>query len=165
MSRLAGAVAMVFGLAVGSAVVKAGEPIIVFTDHSRVLSVSRPPATVIVGNPSIADVTVQGNNVLLHARSYGDTNVIILDDEGNQLADYEVTVQHGGRNNVAIFKAGYRYSYVCAPLCEATLNVGDEKDYLLKWIGPQQQFKNKVSLGQKQGENTDAGDQASSDSQ
>jgi Flp pilus assembly secretin CpaC len=144
---------LALGLTALSPVAMAGEPITVYTDHSRVLSVSRPPATIIIGNPSIADVTIQGNQVLLHARSFGETNIIILDEQGSQLADYEVTVQLGGNNNVAVFKAGYRYSYVCAPDCESTLHVGDEKEYFLKWIVPEQQAKIKIAMGQKSGEN------------
>ena len=90
---------------------------------------------------------------MLHARSFGETNIIVLDEQGNQLADYEVTVQLGGNNNVAVFKAGYRYSYVCAPDCESTLHVGDDKEYFLKWIVHEQQAKIKIAMGQKSGEN------------
>jgi len=140
-------------LAVPTTMAHAGEPVTVYTDHSRVMTVARPAGTIIVGNPSIADVTVQGNNVLLHARSFGETNVIVLDEEGKQLADYEVTVQLGGDNNVALYKAGYRYSFVCAPDCESTLHVGDEPGYFMKWIMPEQQAKIGIALGQKVGEN------------
>ena len=129
------------------------EPITVFTDHSRVISVSRPPGTIIIGNPSIADVTIQGNQVLLHARSFGETNIIILDENGDHLADYEVTVQAGGGNDVAIFKGGPRYSYVCAPDCEVTLRVGDDTNYFMKAVVPQQQAKIGIAMGQKAGEN------------
>jgi len=152
-STLATSCIVVLGLAAAPHSAFAGEPITVYTDHSRVLSVSRPPATIIVGNPSIADVTIQGNQVLLHARSFGETNIIVLDEQGSQLADYEVTVQLGGKNNVAVFKAGYRYSYICAPDCESTLHVGDDKEYFLKWIVPEQQAKIKIAMGQKSGEN------------
>ena len=60
----------------GLAVAEAGQPVTVFTDHSRVFDLGRAPATIVVGNPSIADVTISGTQILLHARSYGTTNVI-----------------------------------------------------------------------------------------
>ena len=41
-----------------AAVAEAGERLTVYTDHSRILNVERAPGTVIVGNPSIADVTI-----------------------------------------------------------------------------------------------------------
>jgi hypothetical protein len=136
-----------------SAVAQAGQPITIYTDHSRILRVDRAPGTVIVGNPSIADVTIQGTQVFLHARSYGTTNIIIMDDNGNQLADYDVTVQTGGSDNVFVFKAGaVKQTYLCAPDCEATLHVGDDKDFF-KDLATQQQSKVNIALGQKSGEN------------
>jgi hypothetical protein len=138
----------------GMCAAQAGEPITVFTDHSRILNVDRPPGTVIVGNPSIADVTIQGNQVFLHARSYGTTNVIVMDENGNELVSYDVTVQTGGNDNVFVFKAGaIKQTFLCAPDCESILHVGDEKDFF-KELASQQQSKVNIALGQKSGENT-----------
>ena len=137
-----------------AAIAQAGEPITVYTDNSRILNVDRPPGTVIVGNPSIADITIQGNQVFLHARSYGTTNVIIMDENGNSLADYDVTVQTGGDDNVFVFKAGVvKQTYLCAPDCETILHIGDDKDYF-KEVASQQQSKVNIALGQKSGEST-----------
>lgn len=137
-----------------AAVAEAGERLTVYTDHSRVLNVDRAPGTVIVGNPSIADVTIQGTQVFLHARSYGTTNVLIMDENGNSLADYDVTVQTGGDDNVFVFKAGaIKQTYLCAPDCESILHVGDDKDYF-KELASQQQSKVGLALGQKSGEST-----------
>lgn len=133
------------------------EPITVYTDQSRIITLPRPAGTIIVGNPSIADVTIQGQQVLLHARSFGETNVIILDEAGQHIADYEVTVQLGGSNDVAVFKGGSRFTYVCAPDCEATLRVGDDPNYFLKAVVPQQQAKIGIAMGQKSGETIDQG--------
>lgn len=144
----------------GAVIAEAGQPLTVYTDHSRILNVDRAPGTVIVGNPSIADVTIQGNQVFLHARSYGTTNVIIMDENGNPLADYDVTVQTGGDDNVFVFKAGViKQTYLCAPDCESILHVGDEKDYF-KELAAQQQSKVGLALGQKSGESTGNNDTA-----
>lgn len=141
----------------GIAVAQAGEPVTVYTDHSRILDVGRPPGTIVVGNPSIADVTISGTQVLLHARSYGTTNIIILDEAGAQLADYEVTVQSGGDDNVYVFRAGYsQLTYLCAPDCERTLHIGDD-DKPFKIIAGQQKTKSGLALGQKDGENVAQG--------
>ncbi|MEQ1525007.1 MAG: hypothetical protein ABL936_27435, partial [Aestuariivirga sp.] len=61
----------------------------------------------------------------VHGRAYGSTNLIILDENGNQLSALEITVMLGGQNNLQMYKAGARYSYVCAPDCEGTLQSGD----------------------------------------
>ena len=139
-------------LLVSSAAALAGEPIVVRLDHSQIFAMARGPATVVVGNPSIADVTIEGKNVFLHARAFGSSNVLVLDDEGKQLADYDVTVQIGGNNNLIIFKAGLSQSYVCAPLCESTLHIGDDKNYFSDVIAPEQKMRNGIAMGQKDGE-------------
>ena len=103
----------------------AAEPLILKTDQTQLLALSGTPATVVVGNPSIADVTIQGNEVFLHGRAFGTTNIIIMDAAGARLSDFEVTVMKDGSHDVAVYKAGSRFSYVCAPDCEATFHVGD----------------------------------------
>lgn len=135
----------------GAAPAVAGEPLVVFTDQSRIITVARTPGTVVVGNPSIADVTIQEDKVFLHARGYGTTNILILDDQGNHLADYDVTVQTNLDNGVTVFRAGSQYSYVCDPDCESTLHIGDYKEYFAE-IAKQQQKRTAIALGQKEGE-------------
>jgi Pilus formation protein N terminal region len=150
----------VLALLAGMSLAKAGEPVTVFTDHSRILEVTRPPGTIIVGNPSIADVTIQGTQVFLHARSYGTTNIIIMDEAGDYLADYDVTVQTGGDDNVVVFRSSFsQQTLLCAPDCEATLHVGDDPGYF-KSVASQQQKKIGIALGQKDGENVSPQGQA-----
>ena len=150
-SRLSGLVSALVLVATSFAA-QAAEPIIIRSDQSQIIVMPRQPATVVVGNPSIADVTIQGQNVFLHARSYGTTNIIILDDEGKQLADYEVTVMLGGSNNLAMFKGGLQYTYVCAPDCEVSLHVGDDLDWFNKLVAGEMKTKNSLAMGQKGGE-------------
>ena len=109
----------------------AAQELIIKTDQTQLINVSGNPGAVVIGNPSIADATVHGDKIFVHGRAYGSTNLIILDQNGNQLASLDITVQLGGVNNLAIYKAGARYSYVCAPICEATLQAGDQVD----WFG------------------------------
>ncbi|HUQ36181.1 MAG TPA: pilus assembly protein N-terminal domain-containing protein [Aestuariivirga sp.] len=103
----------------------AAQELIIKTDQTQLISISGTPGTVVIGNPSIADVTVHGNRLFVHGRAYGSTNMIILDENGNQLTTLDVTVMLGGQNNLQIYKAGARYSYVCAPDCQGTLQSGD----------------------------------------
>ena len=107
----------------------AAQELVIKTDQTQLISISGTPGTVVIGNPSIADVTVHGNKLFVHGRAYGSTNLIILDENGNQLSALDVTVMLGGENNLQIYKAGARFSYVCAPLCEGTLQSGDAADY------------------------------------
>ena len=122
---------------------EAAEQLILLTDRTQLLALSGTPATVVVGNPSIADVTIQGNEVFLHGRAFGTTNIIIMDAAGTRLSDVEVTVMKGGSNDVTVYKAGNRFSYVCAPGCEATFHVGDDAAFFSQVTG---QAKQKVNL-------------------
>jgi Pilus formation protein N terminal region len=116
----------------------AAEKIVISTDQTQLISVSGNPGTVVVGNPSIADATVHGDKVFIHGRAFGSTNMIILDQNGAELASMEITVKIGGSNNVAVFKGGFRYSYVCAPLCETAMQPGDEFEWSGKVVGANQ---------------------------
>ncbi len=149
---------LIFGLlALVPAAAQAGQPLVVKLDYTQVMTVARPPGTVIVGNPSVADVTIQGDQVYLHARSYGTTNILMLDENGGQLADLDVTVQSGADNDIQVFKAGASYTYVCAPECETTLKIGDSPAYY-DAVAKQQQKRNAIALGQREGEAPNAPD-------
>ena len=53
--------------------------LIVKYDQSQLLRLPRPAAAIIIGNPTIADVSVQGGNLLVvTGQSYGITNIIHL---------------------------------------------------------------------------------------
>jgi Flp pilus assembly secretin CpaC len=76
--------------------VYAGQQINLVMDRSIMVTVAGEPSTVVIGNPSIADISLNGKQVFLHGHSAGDTNLIILDKDGNQLADFELSVSQYG---------------------------------------------------------------------
>jgi Flp pilus assembly secretin CpaC len=116
-------------------------------DQAKIIFVSGQPGTVVVGNPSIADVTVQGDRIVLMGRNYGVTNLIILDRDGNQLAALDVTVQITDKNAVHVYKAGGRTSLTCAPTCEQTLQVGDDGAKVFDPLTRQMQTKSDLASG------------------
>ncbi len=118
-----------FVAAAAATPVFAATDVIVKADEAKMLAVSGDPATVVVGNPNIADVTVQNKRIFVHGRNFGSTNIIVLDSEGNELAALDVTVKLSGNHNVNVFRAGSKFSYACGDVCESTLQVGDNKDY------------------------------------
>ena len=133
-----------FTVSMGTA--RAAEELIIKTDQTQLLTVSAAPGAAVVGNPSIADVTVHGTQIFLHGRAYGETNLIILDVEGNQLANFDIVVQKRANNEIALYKAGGKSSYVCAPDCEATVQVGDQSDYF-EAIAKQNSTKSSMASG------------------
>ncbi|CAN5344954.1 pilus assembly protein N-terminal domain-containing protein [soil metagenome] len=131
------------GLLTGFASQAAATDLILTADQAKLLAVSGEPGTIVVGNPNIADVTVQGKQVFVHGRNYGTTNMIIFDRDGNQLTALDVTVTMGGNHNLSVYRAGGRYSYTCAPECEMTLQVGDAAEY---FDGNSKQMTGKTGL-------------------
>ena len=60
-------------------------------DQSKVIRLAAPAATVVVGNPAIADVTMKdGVTAFVTGKSYGSTNMIAMDAEGRQIASFAV---------------------------------------------------------------------------
>jgi Flp pilus assembly secretin CpaC len=106
------------------------EDLIVKYDQSQLLRLPRTPAEVIIGNPSIADVSVQGGNMLvITGKSFGITNVITLDSERNIIQDQRVIVQRDDVRTVSLHKGAKRETYNCSPQCNPTITIGDETTY------------------------------------
>ncbi len=104
-------------------------------DQSRVLRVPNTIATLIVGNPAIADATVSRNGMLvLTAKGYGRTNLVGLDANGQTLFDAMMDVAGGGMAGLRVYRGQARNSYACNPVCTPTVAVGDEKDYFASTI-------------------------------
>ena len=150
-SLLAGA-AMVF---MATQHASAGQPLIVQTDKSQLISVSAEPGAVVIGNPSIADITVNGKQIFVHGHAFGDTSLLVLDTAGNQIANFDITVAHNPDNGVTVFKGyltgAYRYSYTCAPHCESTIIPGDDGKYVSDLLTESQQ-KTEFATGKKTAE-------------
>ena len=108
----------------------AANDLVVRYDQSQLLRLPRPVADIIVGNPSIADVTVQGGNLLVvTGKTFGVTNIIALDAERNVIQDQRIVVQQDDQRVVNLTKGGGRESYSCTPTCSPTLTIGDSPAY------------------------------------
>ena len=129
----------------------AGQMLQIQSDESQMLTIPSSPGAVIVGNPSIADVSIDGTRVFVHGRGFGQTTLLILDSEGKQLASFDIAVSHTQATNVAVFSGGTRYSYSCAPYCESELQIGDNIDYF-KSISDSIMKKMEISTGSKTAE-------------
>lgn len=100
--------------------------VIVTVDRAKVFRMSSPAKTVIIGNPSIADATVEDDvTLVLTGRSFGVTNLIVLDREGNPIVDETIVVKGHETNTVRIYRRDERQTMACAPVCEPTLTIGD----------------------------------------
>jgi hypothetical protein len=104
--------------------------LVVSYDQSQLLRLPRPVASVIIGNPSIADVSVQSGSLLVvTGKTFGVTNIIALDADRNVIQDQRVVVTRDEVRMVILSKGGARQSYTCTPDCSPTLTIGDETTY------------------------------------
>ncbi len=99
---------------------QAGEDMMrVYMDHARVLKLDRPVSKVIIGNSEVADATVaDAKTIVLTGRSFGTTNLVILDVDGNAILDERLLVSIDEGNTVRVFKQTVRSVLSCTPNCE-----------------------------------------------
>ncbi len=108
----------------------AANDLIVKYDQAQLLRLPRPVSEVIIGNSSIADVTVQGGNTLVvTGKTFGVTNIIALDSEKNIIQDQRIVVQQDDQRIVSLTRGASRQSYSCTPNCSVTLTIGDDTAY------------------------------------
>ena len=107
------------------------EPITVFIDEARIVELSRPVAQIIIGNPAIADVTVQSKNVLVFTgKSSGHTNIILLDENNQQILNKKVHVTTANEKGlVMVYRGSSRNSYQCGTVCNGMVTLGDNPKY------------------------------------
>lgn len=123
----------------------AAEDLIVHYDQAQLLRMPRAVAEIIVGNPSVADVTIQGGNLLVvTGKTFGVTNVIALDGDRNVIQDQRIIVERDLQGVVNLHKGTARYTLACAPNCQTTLTVGDEANHF-EAIKRQNEDKTKFS--------------------
>jgi len=135
------------------------EDLVVRYDQSQLLRLPRPAADVIIGNPSIADVSVQAGNLLVvTGKTFGITNLIALDGERNVIKDQRIIVQRDEKRVVNLHKAGQRQSYSCTPDCSPNITIGDEGTFF-DTISKHAQSKTKFSDASSENGNSQSGTQ------
>lgn len=99
-------------------------------DEAKLVRLKIPAAQVIVGNPSIADVSVQKGKILaVTGKSFGLTNIIVLDEAGKEILSKKVSVAADTTRIVTMHKGSRRTSLYCTPMCQNPLVVGDEVNH------------------------------------
>ncbi len=110
--------------------VHAGETISVNVDQAKLFKLTGRVATLVVGNPLIADVALQpGGVVVVTGKGYGATNVIAMDRSGDVLEDRIIQVEGPTDQLVTVYKGTERESYSCMPLCQRRVTLGDSENY------------------------------------
>ena len=119
--------------------------VVVPIDNSTMVELERNAATIVVGNPSIAEVSVQkGNLLFVLGRNFGTTNVIALDSNNKQIADIPVSVTTTMPHHMTLYRGAGQSSFTCAPRCERSLIPGDFGE---EYSTAESQVRSKLSIG------------------
>ncbi len=113
------------------------ENVTVSVDQAKVMKLPANVATIVIGNPLIADATLQTAGILvITGKGFGETNMLALDRQGEVVMTKMVRVLGpSSRDMVVVYKGGERESYSCAPECERRITLGDSPAYFSATIG------------------------------
>lgn len=98
-------------------------------DQAAVVKLDRAAKTVVVGNPLIADaLLVSDKTVYVQGRMFGNTNIIAIDSDGNEVLNTYVTVGAPMTQQVTLYRGPIgQQNMACAPHCERTVTQGDKQ--------------------------------------
>ncbi|TFV70681.1 pilus assembly protein CpaC [Bradyrhizobium frederickii] len=106
------------------------DTIAVNVDQAKLVRLPGKVATIVVGNPLIADVTLQpGGMIVVTGKGYGATNFIALDRNGEILVDRQIQVEGPSDRLVTVYRGIERESYSCMPICQRRVTLGDSDTY------------------------------------
>jgi hypothetical protein len=121
--------AFALGLAASAAPAAAAD-IDAALDQARLVKLPEHVATIVVGNPLIADAALQpGGMLVVTGKGYGLTNVIALDRAGTVLMEKSIEVTGPGAGSVVVYRGIDRETYSCTPICERRITLGDTPAY------------------------------------
>lgn len=106
------------------------DAVAVNVDQAKLVKLPARVATIVVGNPLIADVTLQtGGVVVVTGKGYGATNFIAMDRSGEVLVDRVIQVEGPTDQLITVYRGIDRESYSCMPVCQRRVTLGDSEGY------------------------------------
>jgi len=107
------------------------DTVTVHVDQAHLLKLPDRVATIIIGNPLIADATLQNGGILVvTGKGYGATNLMALDRNGRVIMSKFVRVLGpSSRELVVVYRGVERETYSCAPQCQPRITLGDSSVY------------------------------------
>jgi Flp pilus assembly secretin CpaC len=99
-------------------------------DQAKLVKLPANVSTIVVGNPLIADVSLQnGGIVVVTGKGYGATNFIAMDRSGDVLVDRVIQVEGPSDRLITVYRGAERESYSCMPVCQRRVTLGDSDTY------------------------------------
>jgi len=124
--------------------------IAVNVDQAKLVKLPPKVATIVVGNPLIADVTLQpGGLIVVTGKGYGATNFIAMDRAGEVLVDRIIQVEGPIDQLVTVYRGIQRESYSCMPVCQRRVTLGDGDSYFKSAMEQAGSLSNQASSAAK----------------
>jgi Flp pilus assembly secretin CpaC len=122
--------------------------IAVNVDQARLVKLPARVATIVVGNPLIADVALQAGGVLVvTGKGYGATNFIAMDRAGEVLVDRQIQVEGPTDQLITVYRGVDRESYSCMPICQRRVTLGDGDSYFKSAMDQAGNLSNQAATG------------------
>ena len=143
MSAVFGRHRLLFGVlawalfAVAGSVSARADIVKVNVDSARLLRLPARVATIVIGNPLIADATLQNGGLLvLTGKGYGSTNLVALDRDGRVIMRETVQVL-GPRPDhlIVVYRGTKRETWSCVHQCQPRNTLGDDQPYFAGSLG------------------------------
>ena len=99
----------------------------VMLNKSTVLKLDREVKTVVIGKSEIADVSMESRNLMvISGKSVGETNLYVLDGNGEEIVRYNVVVAPEDDRHVTVNRStDALWTYSCNPRCVVIKNPTD----------------------------------------
>ena len=101
--------------------IKFGSATAVAATLAKIMKLDRPADTIVIGNPEIADASVQdASTIVLTGKGFGVTNLVVLDQDGAPIVDEEIVVSRHFTNSVRVYRRANVQTLSCSPYCESS---------------------------------------------
>ncbi len=100
----------------------------VVMNQAKIVKLARPADTIVIGNPEIADASVQdAMTIVLTGKGFGVTNLVVLDSDGAPIVDEQVFVSRGTASSVRVYRRASVQTLSCTPYCEGAYKSAAEQ--------------------------------------
>jgi len=112
-------------------------------DFARIIRLPEGARTLVLGNPLIADATLLRSDglVVVTGKSFGSTNLLMLDADGARIAEAILTVAPTNSGVVVFRGPGRRKSLACDPECARSRTLADDPEYFEKAVKAAESFR------------------------
>lgn len=120
-------------------------------DYARLVKMPEGARTLVLGNPAIADATLlrDGGLLVVSGKSFGATNLIVLDQTGARVLETLISVVPAQDKLVVFRGVDRRESLACDPLCVRAIDPADDHQHQQQSIGVYKAHEDAVTPGRK----------------